>query len=63
MLKHIRFANEKTKAEKHRMSSFKCGKTRFFSEYPRFLVFYIDNNLKSAPAAKGGGGAIQFWQK
>ena len=29
----------------------------FFSEYPRFFVFY---NVKSAPAAEGGGGAIKF---
>ena len=51
---------KKAKAEKHRMISFKCGKTRFFSEYPRFLVFYNDKYLKSAPAAEGGGGTIQF---
>ena len=60
MLKHICFANEKTKAEKHRMISLKCGKTRFFSEYPSFFGFYNEKYLKSAPAAEGGGGAIQF---
>ena len=60
MLKHICFAHEKMKAEKHCMISGKCGKTRVFSEYPRFVVFYHEKYLKSAPAAEGGGGAIKF---
>ena len=60
MLKHICFANEKMKAEKHRMISFKCGKMRFFSESLGFLLFYNDKCLNSTPAAEGGGGAIQF---
>ena len=34
--------------------------TFFFSEYPRFFVFYNEKCLKSAPAAEGGGGAIKF---
>ena len=63
MLKHICFANEKTKAEKHRMISIKSGKIRFFSEYPRLLVFCNEKLSKSAPAAEGGGGAIQFSAK
>ena len=35
-------------------------KTRFFSEYPRLVVFYNEKCLKSAPAAEGGRGAIKF---
>ena len=47
MLKHICFANEKMKAEKHRMISLKCGKTRCYSEYARLFVFYNEKFLKS----------------
>ena len=42
------------------MISLKCGKTRFFSEYPRFFVFYNEQYLNSAPAAEGGGDLNQF---
>ena len=31
-----------------------------FSEYPRFFCFLKEKSLKSAPAAKGGGGATKF---
>ena len=41
MLKHICSANDKMKAEEHRMISLKCGKTRFFAEYARFFVFLM----------------------
>ena len=60
MLKHICLATEKLKADKHRMISLKCGKTFFFCEYTLFFVVYTEEYLKSAPAAEGGGGAIQF---
>ena len=38
----------------------KMRKSTIFSEYPRFVVFYNEKYLKSAPAAEGGGGAIKF---
>ena len=59
MLKHICFANEKTKAANYRMISFKCGEF-FFPNTLGFLFFINEEYLKSAPVAKGGGGAIQF---
>ena len=64
MLKHICLATEKMKADKHRMISLKCGKTRFFlSFFSNTLCFFVvcnEKRLKSAPAPEGGVGAIQF---
>ena len=54
------FANEKMKAEKHRMISLRCGKTRLVPEYLRNFGVYNEKYLKSAPATEGGGCAIQF---
>ena len=46
MLKHICFANEKTKAEKHRMISLKCEKYDFV---PNTLGrFFIMQNIETA---------------
>ena len=60
MLKHICFANEKMKADKHRMISIKSGKAHFFPEYPLFFAVYTEKYLKSASAAEGGVRSIQF---
>ena len=48
------------KAEKHRMISLRCGKTRLVPEYPRIFGFYNETYLESTPAAEGGGFASKF---
>ena len=58
MLKHICFANEKMKAEKH--AFIQTRKNTSFSEYLRFFVFINEKCIKSASATEGGGGAIKF---
>ena len=59
MLKHVCFANEKMKAEKH--DSIKTRKNKSFSAYLGFFCFFInEKHVKSASAVEGGGGEIKF---